>query len=94
MDGNQPGIAGSEKQAGLIDAAAALLQRDVGLFRHDELGPYAPHGEMFQHGYGDDAIVLILEELSVGRAFARGFDTVAIVDKKKFFNVENFFYSG
>jgi len=39
---------------------------------------------MLQNGNGDDTVVLILEELSVGRAFARGFESVAIVDEKKY----------
>lgn len=73
MDRNQPGIAGAEKQTGLIDATAALFKGKVLFFWNQEFCIDASELEVFHHGSGNFAVVLVLTEASVGRAFAGGY---------------------
>ena len=55
-----------------VGSAYAFLQGDVFLFGDQELGVVASELEVFHHGSGNFAVVLVLAEASVGRAFAGG----------------------
>lgn len=62
-----------------VDTAAPFLQGDVLLLGHDERCIVASELEMLDDGSGNQAVVLVLPEASVRRAFAKGLDPVAIV---------------
>ena len=53
-----------------VGSAYAFLQGDVFLFGDQELGVVTSELEVFHHGSGNFAVVLVLAEASVGRAFA------------------------
>ena len=62
----------------LVGSAHAFLQGDVFFFGDQELGAVASELEVFHHGSGNFAVVLVLAEASVGRAFAGGVFPVAV----------------
>lgn len=64
----------------LVGPPDTLLQGDILLFRHQQLGIVATKLEVFHDGAGNPTVVLVLPETSVRRAFARGIDPVAIVN--------------
>ena len=53
-----------------VGSAYAFLQGDVFFFGDQELGAVASELEVFHYGSGNFAVVLVLAEASVGRAFA------------------------
>ena len=72
VDGNSL-LDGVANLAGeFVGSAYAFLQGDVFFFVDQELGVVAPELEVFHHGSGNFAVVLVLAEASVGRAFAGG----------------------
>ncbi len=64
--------AGGQFVGELVGSAYAFLQGDVFFFGDQELGVVASELEVFHHGSGNFAVVLVLAEASVGRAFAGG----------------------
>lgn len=55
-----------------------IFQRDVFFFGDQELGVVASELEVFHYGSGNFAVVLVLTEASVGRAFAGGVFPMAV----------------
>ena len=74
VDGDDDGLLdGVANLAGeYVGSTYAFLQGDVFFFVDQELGVVAPELEVFHHGSGNFAVVLVLAEASVGRAFAGG----------------------
>ena len=74
VDGDDDGLLdGVAYLAGeLVGSAYAFLQGDVFFFGDQELGVVASELEVFHHSSGNFAVVLVLAEASVGRAFAGG----------------------
>lgn len=81
VDADDKGVVGLVAVADgyTVDASAAFLQGDVLIFGHDKGGIVATTLQMLHDGASNQAVVLVLPEASVGRAFARGFDPVAVV---------------
>ena len=61
-----------------VGSAYAFLQGDVFLFGDQEFCVVASHLEVFHYGFGNFALVLVLAEASVGRAFAGGVFPMAV----------------
>ncbi len=83
VDGYQESLLhGPSNLAGdFVGPAHAFLQGNVFLFGNQEFGVIAAALEVFHYGSGDFTVVLVLPEASVRRAFARGFNPVAIVNQ-------------
>lgn len=81
VDADDEGVVGfvTVTDGHTVDAPAAFLQRDVLLLGHDERRVVTTALEMLHDGASNQAVVLILPEASVRRAFAKGFDPVAVV---------------
>jgi hypothetical protein len=81
VDADDEGVVGFVTVADghTIDAPAASLQGDVLLLGHDERCIVTTALEMLDDCASNQAVVLVLPEASVRRAFARGFDPVAVV---------------
>ena len=80
VDGDDDGLLdGVDNLAGeFVGSAYAFLQGDVFFFGDQELGVVAFEQEVFHHGSGNFAVVLVLAEASVGRAFAGGVSPMAV----------------
>lgn len=81
VDADNEGVVGFVTVADghTVDAPAAFLQGYVLLLGHDERCVVTTALQMLHDGASNQAVVLVLPEASVGRAFARGFDPVAVV---------------
>ena len=82
VDADEDGVGGrmTEPTGLLIGATDALFQGNVLEFGDKELRIIAPVLQVRYDGVGDLTVVLIFAEMSVGRALARGFTAVAVVD--------------
>ena len=82
MDADEDGVGGrmTEPAGLLVDATDALFQGNVLEFGDKELRIIAPVLQVRYDGVGNFTAVLIFAETAVGRALARGFTAVAVVD--------------
>ena len=81
VDADDKGVVGfvTVTDGHTIDTSAAFLQGDVLLFGHDKRCVVTTALQMLHDGSSNQAVVLVLPEASVRRAFARGLDPVAVV---------------
>ena len=81
LDADDEGVVGfvTVTDGHTVDAPAAFFQGYVLLLGHDEGCVVTTALEMLDDCASNQAVVLVLPEASVRRAFARGFDPVAVV---------------
>ena len=74
MDGDDNGLLDGVAYLAeeFVGSEHAFLQGYVFFFGDQELGAVASELEVFHYGSGNFAVVLVLAEASVGRAFAGG----------------------
>ena len=80
VDGDQADVPAAQFGANAVDSAAALGERNVFVFRNQELGINTEGEEGGHNPTGDFAVVRPFEETAVGTSFTSCFLAVSVVD--------------
>ena len=81
VERDQEDLVGAVLLADLIDALAALGEGNVFTLGDQELDVEAQGGQLLPDAEGEVAVVGVFTEMPVGAAFARGVDSMAIVEE-------------